>query len=181
MIRTGDILISEPYLGDGNFERSVILLVDHNEEGSLGFILNQKSSLFLTDVVEDTFDLELPLFVGGPVEQNTLHFIYRNKLPLEGTVSITGNLFWGGNFEQVKLMLKNGQIRKNDIRFFLGYSGWSKGQLKAEMKEKSWITHKMEEVDIFELDSKEMWRSVLKKMGGQFKILANYPIDPRLN
>jgi putative transcriptional regulator len=182
MLKTGDILISEPYLGDENFERSVILLGSHNEEGSLGFVLNQKSNLLLSDVVSDALtDFEIPLYIGGPVEQDTLHFIYRNELPLQGAIHVIENLFWGGDFNQLKLMLQNKQVKQEAIRFFLGYSGWSKGQLEGEMTQKAWIVHTLTAEEIFGLDTENMWRSILKNMGGEYKALSNYPIDPRLN
>jgi putative transcriptional regulator len=182
MLKTGDILISEPYLGDQNFERSVILLGSHNEEGSLGFVLNHKSNLLLSDVVNDALtDVEIPLYIGGPVEQDTLHFIYRNELSLKGTIPVIENLFWGGNFDEMKSMLQNKQVKPEDIRFFLGYSGWSKGQLEGEMTQKAWIAHALTTEAIFALDTENMWRSILKNMGGEYKALSNYPIDPRLN
>ncbi len=181
MLKAGDLLISEPYLGDEHFERSVVLLGSHNEEGSLGFMLNKKSNLLLSDVVEELGNFDAPLYIGGPVEQNTLHFIFRNKLPLEGTVYLTDDLFWGGDFEQLKIMLREGEISQHDIRFFVGYSGWHEGQLENELEEKVWIVHQLESGILFSLDTNDMWRGILKEMGGQYKILSNYPIDPRLN
>ncbi len=181
MLNTGDLLISEPYLGDDNFERSVVLIGSHNEEGSLGFVMNKKSGMLLSDVVEELGTFDAPLYIGGPVEQDTLHFIYRNELPLEGTIPLMENLFWGGNFEHLKIILRNGNMNQQDIKFFLGYSGWSIGQLEKEMKEKVWIVHRLTSQTLFELDTEDMWRGILKNMGGQYKVLSNYPIDPRLN
>ncbi|HVD99562.1 MAG TPA: YqgE/AlgH family protein [Cytophagaceae bacterium] len=181
MLNIGDILISEPYLGDDNFERSVVLLGSHNEDGSLGFVMNKKSNMLLSDVVEELGEFDAPLYVGGPVEQDTLHFIYQEQLSLKGTIQIMENLFWGGDFEQLKSILREGKIEEKKIRFFLGYSGWSRGQLEKEMAEKVWIIHRLSAAGLFELDTEEMWRGILKNMGGQYKVLSNYPIDPRLN
>lgn len=181
MLNTGDLLISEPYLGDDNFERSVVLLGSHNEDGSLGFVMNKKSSMLLSDVIEELGNFDAPLYIGGPVEQDTLHFVYRNELPLAGTIPLMQNLFWGGDFEQLKLMLRNGLVNQDNIRFFLGYSGWNEGQLEKELDEKVWIVHRLPDNELFELDTEDMWRGILKNMGGQYKILSNYPIDPRLN
>ena len=181
MLKVGDILIAEPFLGDDHFERSVILLGNYASEGAFGFVINKKSNLLLSDVSEEMKNFEVPLFIGGPVEQDTLHFIYRNVPPLEGATLLKDNLYWGGDFEQLKIMLRNNLITVNDIRFFLGYSGWSAGQLDEEMNKKSWISGTVSVEDIFDTDINELWRLVLKNMGGKYKVLANYPIDPRLN
>lgn len=181
MIKTGDLLLAEPFLGDENFDRSVVLIGNHNDEGSFGFVLNKQSDLIISDVIEELPEFEIPLFIGGPVEQDTLHFIYRYALPLEGSVELTDNLFWGGDFDQLKKLILEGVAKPENIRFFVGYSGWSEGQLDQELEKNAWITCKSELNDIFELNHAEMWREVLKKMGGRYKLIANYPSDPRLN
>ncbi|MCU0430653.1 MAG: YqgE/AlgH family protein [Cytophagaceae bacterium] len=181
MIKSGDILIAEPYLEDETFDRSVVLIGNHTHEGTFGFVLNKPSDLIISDVIEDLSSFSLPIYIGGPVEQDTLHFIYRNPLPLEGTVQLTQNLFWGGDFEKLKEMLNNQEVSPDDVRFFVGYSGWAEGQLDDELTKKSWITWTPSVDDIFDLPFREMWRNILKKMGGRYKILANYPSDPRLN
>lgn len=181
MVKSGDILLAEPFLNDETFDRSVVLVGNHTEEGSFGFVLNKQSDLILSDVIDDLSDFEVPIYIGGPVEQDTLHFIYRNELPLEGTVRLAENLFWGGDFEQLKDLLRQKVAEPNNIRFFVGYSGWSEGQLVEELSKKTWITYRPEINDIFDIPCQEMWRDLLKKMGGKYKILANYPSDPRLN
>ena len=138
----GDLLISEPFLPDPNFERTVILICEHNEEGSFGFILNKPSLLKFSDVMEEVENYDALIHLGGPVQQDSLHFIHRVGDHLEGGERIAENLYWGGNFEQLTLMLSNNQIAKKDIIFFLGYSGWGEGQLMNEIREKSWIVHK---------------------------------------
>jgi putative transcriptional regulator len=181
MVKSGDILLAEPFLNDETFDRSVVLIGNHTEEGSFGFVLNKQSDLILSDVIEELSDFEVPLYIGGPVEQDTLHFIYRHALPLEGTVQLTENLFWGGDFDQLKELLRQKIAEPENIRFFVGYSGWSEGQLAEELTKKTWITYKPEINDIFDIPCPDMWRDLLKKMGGKYKILANYPSDPRLN
>lgn len=180
----GYLLIAEPFLGDTNFERTVILLCEHDKNGSLGFILNQKTTFELKDVIEDVEennDINQPLFIGGPVQQNTLHFIHRLGTQIEDSVEISEGLYWGGNYEQITRLLTLGKIQAKDIRFFLGYSGWSQGQLENELTQNSWIMSEAETTFIFDTTPDQFWRSILKKMGGKHKALANYPIDPRLN
>jgi putative transcriptional regulator len=176
----GTLLIAEPYLGDPHFERSVVLLCEHNEQGSFGFVLNQRSNLTLNDVLHEPTATDFPLYIGGPVEQNTLHYIHR--VPnIEDAVPITEDLYWSGDFEDITTKLNLGQLSENDIRFFVGYSGWSSGQLMNEIKHHSWMLAKSNAPLIFEFSDEQFWRSVLRKMGGEYKVKSNYPTDPRLN
>ncbi|MCS6823267.1 MAG: YqgE/AlgH family protein [Cytophagaceae bacterium] len=180
-VSVGNILIAEPFLGDDNFERAVVLITSHSEEGSFGFILNKLCNLYLSDIVPDIGTLEARLHIGGPVEQDTLHFIYKGYSPMADSVNIFDNLYWGGNFEELKWRILHHKISERDIRFFLGYSGWAQGQLEDEMKKNVWIVNHISVEDIFETSTDQMWRVILKNMGGKYKQYANYPIDPRLN
>lgn len=180
--QNGSLLISEPFLGDPNFERTVILLCNHSEEeGSFGLVLNRPSNLKLSDVLdieEVVFDVDLG--VGGPVQYNTLHYVHR--LPnLPQSVKLEEGLFWGGDFDLLRTMIKAGLINKEDIKFFLGYSGWTSGQLQEEIDKNVWIVNNNAANKLFNLDSDTLWRNVLREMGGKFKVLSNYPVDPRLN
>ncbi|MFN6947186.1 MAG: YqgE/AlgH family protein [Cytophagaceae bacterium] len=177
----GNILISEPYLGDPDFERTVILLCENNEQGAFGFILNKPTILTLDSVWSGIDDYKEMLFMGGPVGQDSLHFIYRNTTPLEGSVEVMDNLYWGGDYEQLKSLINENKVSAGDFKFFLGYSGWGEGQLQDELSSNSWIVADASLDDVFCTDPKEMWRGILKKMGGKFKMISNYPTDPRLN
>ena len=180
--QNGSLLISEPYLGDPNFERSVVLLCSHNEdEGTFGLVLNRKSNLKLSDVIDvynDTFDAELG--IGGPVQYNTLHYVHRlSELPQ--AIKLGEDLYWGGDFEILRTMIGSGIVSTSDIKFFLGYSGWTPGQLQEEIDKNVWIVNNNATNKLFNLEADKLWRSVLKDMGGKYKVLSNYPLDPRLN
>lgn len=178
----GDLLISEPFLQDENFVRSVVLLCEHNAEGSFGLVINKPSILKLGELIEELSFLEKEVFVGGPVEQNTLHFIYLGDSQLEGSISLGKNLWWGGDFDSLVEKLKTGLFNPDSIRFFLGYSGWGESQLKDELDEETWIICRSDiDLHTFEYTPEELWRNLLKNMGGEFKVIANYPLDPRLN
>ncbi len=176
----GRLLIAEPFLGDPNFERSVILLCEHTDEGSFGLVMNQLSNLKLQDVIDDIF-MEFPVYVGGPVEYNTLHYVHRLGNLIPDSVELGNNLYWSGDFDAIKTMINIGKIKEDDIRFFLGYSGWGAGQLDSEMKKNSWVVSETEADIVFESSPKEFWRKVLRNMGGSYKVMSNYPTDPRLN
>jgi len=179
--QSGDLLISEPFLQDENFVRSVILLCENNELGTFGLVLNKLSILRLSDLINiPTVDHDV--FVGGPVEQNTLHFIYYGNQLIEGSIALGKNLWWGGDFNELKAKLAHNELDLNYFRFFLGYSGWAEGQLKEELEIETWIVGHLEESEhIFTSAPNELWKIILKNMGGEFQQLANYPIDPRLN
>jgi putative transcriptional regulator len=181
----GKLLISEPFLGDPNFERTVVLLCEHNEEGSFGFVLNKNTEVNLKDALSEIDEVDnadgIRLYLGGPVEQNTLHFIHRMGENIEGSIRICEGIYWGGNYEQVKLMIQTGILSENDIRFFIGYSGWGVDQLQTEIDEATWIIADTSSEMVFDTPSDKLWREVLKSMGGRYKELANYPTDPRLN
>ncbi len=177
----GRLLISEPFLADPNFERTVVLLCDHNEDGSFGFVLNKPSILKVTEVVEDMKNLDEIVYVGGPVQQDTLHFLHRSDAITEAAKILEG-IYWGGNFESLLLAADTHQMHHEDIRFFLGYSGWGSGQLETELEEDSWIVCDFITSDLlFDTDPKLMWKKALDGMGGRYSMYSNYPLDPRLN
>jgi len=178
----GDLLISEPYLPDPNFERTVVLICEHDENGTIGFILNKPAIVDLAHVMDDLSNAQAPLYVGGPVQQDTLHFIHRTEKLKQNANLIGEGIYWGGNYDRLATMINTHEIGEYDIRFFVGYSGWSEGQLLDELKEKSWIVYKKPSTRlIFEVPAAELWKRVLQEMGGKFKLISNYPVDPRLN
>ena len=185
-MRPGTLLISKPFLGDPNFERSVVLLChDEPEIGTFGLVLNRLTSFTLGDVLDlppnaSAATSGLPLYVGGPVEPNTLHYLHRRP-DLPGATALGQGVYWGGSFELLLDFLDSGVVETSDVRLFAGYSGWSVGQLATEMQGQSWIRHSSSAGKVFTLASDVFWRDILREKGGRFKVLANYPVDPRLN
>jgi putative transcriptional regulator len=181
-VSAGNLLISEPFLQDENFVRSVVLVCENNENGSFGLVLNKLSILKLSELIDDISSLACDVYVGGPVEQNTLHFIYCGKRLFDTSVQLAEDLWWGGDFDGILEHLKLGKMDEDNTRFFIGYSGWASGQLDNELEEKTWIvTNRIDTQSIFTASPDELWRIILKNMGGEYQQLANYPIDPRLN
>lgn len=178
----GDLLISEPYLPDPNFERTVILLCEHDENGSFGFVLNKPSQSRLSELVEEVSSFDADVFVGGPVQQNTLHFLHKSPAKLNGDKEIVNGIFWGIDFENLMSSINMKTVSSDDLKFFIGYSGWSEGQLMEELQAKSWIVYKKATPElVFEMSPEELWREALKNMGGKYRVISNYPTDPRLN
>jgi putative transcriptional regulator len=178
----GCLLISEPHLPDNNFDRTVILLCKHDEEGSFGFVLNRKSNVHLNELMKEAEGIDVPVYIGGPVEQNTLHFVHKDETLIDAE-PVNDDFFWGGDFGLLLSWLHDKVIDRQNVKFFLGYSGWGKGQLMAEIKENSWIVIKPDDSEhIFgDGDSDEMWKTILEDMGGRFSMYSKYPEDPRLN
>jgi putative transcriptional regulator len=177
----GCFLVSEPHLPDSNFDRTVILLCKHDDEGSFGFVLNRKSNVRLHELMRGAEGIKLPVYIGGPVEQNTLHFIHRDD-SLTDAELIANSFYWGGDFDMLLSWLHDDVIDGGNVRFFLGYSGWGAGQLMEEIGENSWIVFKPDDPElIFSSDSDDMWKHILEDMGGRFSMYSKYPQDPRLN
>lgn len=177
----GRLLISEPYLADPNFERTVVLLCEHNEEGSFGFVVNKPSIIKIGEVMEDIRNVDERVFVGGPVQQDTLHFLHRNT-NIEKAVKIRDEIYWGGDFEKLVTQLDTAAVRASDVRFYLGYSGWASGQLESELQEDSWIVCDFVTDELlFDTDPTVVWKKALENMGGRFSVYSKYPVDPRLN
>ncbi len=178
----GRLLISEPFMLDPNFKRSVVLLAEHSTDGVMGYVLNHQSDYLLGDVLPDVSYSELPVYTGGPVGNNTLHFIHRCPDKIDGGTEICDGVYWGGNFDTVRELVTAYQLTANEIRFFAGYSGWSQQQLEDEIQENSWIVADKYNTDLlFADEDNNMWREVIISMGQRFAHIANFPENPALN
>jgi putative transcriptional regulator len=180
--KTGRLLISEPFMTDPNFKRSVVLLTEHGEEGTVGYVLNQVGNLILNDVIQDLWQADNHIYFGGPVAADTLHFIHRCYDRLQSGEPIGDGLYWGGNFETLKILMNANAIAADEIKFFMGYSGWGVGQLDREIDDNAWMVSNIPNVDlIFGNDDEKLWRDVIVHLGPKFAHVSNFPIDPNLN
>jgi len=177
----GRLLLSEPFMGDYYFGRSVILLAEHNEEGSVGVILNKPAIAGFNEVLKDFPEFDSPVYIGGPVETNSLFYIHTIGEQIEGSVEINSGLFWGGDIEAIKEMILLKMIKPNDIRFYIGYSGWGEDQLKSELERNSWLVAPADKDSIFNTDPLAMWNKFIEKMGNEYRYWTKFPIDPNMN
>ncbi len=158
------------------------MLTEYAESGAMGFILNHQSDYLLGDVLPDTSYSEIPVYVGGPVAANTLHFIHCVPDKIEGGIEICDGIFWGGDFETIKQLISNYQLNETEIKFFMGYSGWTPSQLDEELKENSWIVaEKCSAATIFNVSEQNMWKEVVISLGNKYAHIANFPENPQLN
>lgn len=177
----GDLLLSEPFLPDYNFSRAVILLCEHSPEGSFGLILNHTIDMDMTSLADDLPGISITTGFGGPVERNHLYFLH-NHQELDGAMPVGNDLYLGGDYDLLKSKLKDGEIPYNSLRFFIGYTGWSGGQLESELSEYSWIVMKKpEDFDILQKSNDDMWKELIGKHGGRYKIMSEYPVNPADN
>lgn len=179
--KKGRILISEPFLDDDYFKRSVVLLCEHNEEGTFGYVLNNYIPTAISDILENFPEIDSRISLGGPVNSDNLFYIHTlgNKIP--GSLEIIPGLFMGGSFEEIKSLMKDGLIKENELRFFIGYSGWSTGQLERELKDSSWIVAETDITTIMDTYIHNLWKKILGDMGENHQLFSNYPENPSLN
>ncbi len=178
----GHLLVAEPsIIGDVSFNRSVVLLTEYNSEGAVGFILNKPLQYVLSDFVDEV-KTTFTIFNGGPVEQDNLYYIHCVPNLIPESVEISDGIYWGGNFNVIIDLLQQQQIDETQIRFFLGYSGWSKNQLEEELDSNSWVVvpnnYKKE---LFLKNNPDFWKEKMIEFGGDYLLWSNAPENPTLN
>ena len=174
-LKNGVILLAEPFLGDPHFKRSAVILCEHNEEGSLGFILNRPLDLSVSSMVKGFPDIEVEVYYGGPVQNDTIHYLHNVGDLIEDSVKVAEGIYWGGDFEKLKILLKSEMVKPENIRFFIGYSGWSVGQLAEEMRIGSWVIADLFPNYIFKSPPEELWKEVMINKGGSYTVIAQLP------
>lgn len=180
--RKGRILIAEPFLPGSYFNRSVILLVAHSEKGAVGFILNKKVDYPIHEIMPDFPDFDVDVYIGGPVSTDSLYFIHSLGSSISGAIHIKDNLYWGGDFEELKNQIRLGMVKPGEVRFFLGYSGWEGGQLEEELGENSWLVSEIEEKKVMLVQNRQkMWLENVREVGGKYLMWEHFPENPSLN
>jgi len=179
---TGRLLVASPSLGDPNFARTVVLLLDHDEDGTLGVVLNRPTAVEVRDILPPWADLAaVPdvVFQGGPVALDSA--IGVAAVPGEGEP-----LGWRHVHDRLGLVDLDAPpeilaAELGGLRIFAGYAGWSSGQLEDEMAQGAWYVVEAEAGDAFSAEPEALWRSVLRRQSGELALVATYPEDPSLN
>jgi putative transcriptional regulator len=180
--KKGDLLIAEPaIIGDVSFNRSIVLLADHTDQGSIGFILNKPLEYNINDLIPEV-EATFKVYNGGPVEQDNLYFIHKVPKLIPNSIEISLGIYWGGDFSKVAELIKDGTLQENDIKFFLGYSGWDSSQLENELKANSWVvTENIYKKNIIEKNYETFWKEKMLEFGGEYSIWSNAPENPSYN
>jgi len=182
----GKILVSEPFLKDFYFKRSIVLLAEHNEDGTFGLVLNKPTTIKISEIINDesfhvSEEFDCNVFLGGPVKTDSLFFIHTRNDLIENCIKIIDGLFWGGDIKVVNQLIENNILTKNDIRFYIGYSGWEPKQLDQELKEHSWVVANTNVDFLLKNPPENLWKNAVKLLGKEYAEWVNYPIDPQLN
>ena len=158
-----------------------MFICEHQPEGSLGFVLNKQFESTLDELLTEFEGFPIPVYYGGPVQMDTVHFLHQYPELIPGGHEVIPGVYWGGNFESLTSLAKSRSIDINKVRFFIGYSGWGKGQLEDELTGKSWLTVSAIRKLVFHPKPDEVWKDSLKHLGGDYEMMINFPIDPQLN
>ena len=180
--KKGSVLISDPFLNDPYFGRSVVILCEHNDDGTFGFVLNNFAELDLHKIDDKFPDINAQIGFRGPVSKDSLFFIHAFGKEVDNCLQIQKNLYYGGDFDQICAILKENPEAKGKIRFFIGYSGWDKDQLDDELRENSWITvNNVDHELILDTSLDDLWKMTLEMQKGKFKMISKFPNNPNDN
>ncbi len=177
----GRILISEPFLMDNYFKRSIVLITEHNEDGTIGFVLNKPINMKVNEIASDFPPINSVVSLGGPVQTNTLHYLHTLGDIIPGSIKVMDTIYWGGEYEVIKRLLESGILTNENIRFFLGYSGWQSNQLEDELNDNAWVVADIHSNEIMIPMSKYFWNKTLHRLGKKFQMWSNFPENPQMN
>lgn len=180
--KKGRVLISDPFAGDAYFERSVVYLCEHSKEGSFGFVLNNLVEIDLHTLNDRFPSIWTKISTGGPVEIESMFFIHTLGETCNASIEIGNNVWIGGDFEQLYTLITEEHLQKNQIRFFLGYSGWSAGQLAREIEENAWVVAEIDSAtEIMQFEQEDPWKYFMRKMGRKYEMMTEFPKNPLEN
>lgn len=178
----GKILISDPFLDEDYFRRSVLYLCEHNKDGSFGFVLNNFININLHELDENFPKINTNISIGGPIESNSLYFIHTLGDKIQNSILVKDGVYLGGDFQELSNLVREDITLINQIRFFIGYAGWSPNQLNDEISKNAWVVIQLNSKnELFNSPDKHSWKSYMEGLGGKFKIMSKFPIDPRDN
>jgi len=177
----GQLLLDSGQLRGSFFQRTVVLICQHDAEGAFGLVLNRATGSNVGDMIVADLPDDLkagPLFLGGPVQPSALSFLHSDSFIPDATV--IPNLSLGHSLDS--LMEISGSLSPTrKLKLFAGYSGWSPGQLEDEMKRKAWLTYPASLELVFDTACDQLWQTILRRKGWKYKLLAQMPEDLSAN
>jgi putative transcriptional regulator len=180
-IKAGHLLLSEPFNPEPTFRRSVILISQHDKRGSIGFILNKPTHLRIHEALEDFPEFNALVYWGGAVNYESVFYVHKLGDRLPGSVEIIKGIYWGGDYKTLKLLVDNGEVNPEEIRFVAGYSAWNPEKLELEINQENWWVTEADKQKIFDEKPDEVWGNILKEMGHVYGVMNNFPEDPCIN
>ena len=143
--------------------------------------MNKPIEFKLNDVISDFPEFDAKVYIGGPVKTDSIFFIHKLGYLVEDSMKIMDGLYWGGNIENIKEMIIANTLSKDDIRFFIGYSGWEPEQLEKEINRNSWIIADTNSSQIMHKSPTSLWKEIIKGLGDDYQLLMNLPADALMN
>ena len=180
-LESGVLLVAPPAMVDPNFRKSVVLLCEHTAAGSFGLILNHNIAVGMGELIADLSSFTEPVRIGGPVQLDTLHFLHRFGSDVSGAIEIFKGAFWGGELDDLQRLFVEKTPSRDDLRFFLGYAGWSPNQLENELSEHAWIVTELDSRIIMADPDLNLWQDTLEGLDGKYRTWINFPENPSLN
>jgi putative transcriptional regulator len=180
--KKGRVLLADPFSKDKYFGRSVVYLGEHNDEGSFGFVLNNFIDLDLQEIAKNFPKMDTRVSIGGPVKTENIYFIHTLGEVIPDSQLVDDGIYLGGDYDTLLQLIEQGKVAKNEVRFFLGYSGWSPGQLKEELDANAWVVAPvLSSMEVMDVKIDELWEHYMRRQGKKFELLSKFPADFSLN
>ncbi len=175
----GTLLLAEPFMQDPLFGRAVVLLCQHDDDGSFGFIINKPVESPFAEG-DDHPLAGFPFYSGGPMDNHSVFFVHQLSA-LKEAIPLQDGFFWQGDYDELLDAIENHEVTEKNFRLILGYSGWGAGQLEEELEKGFWMVNNGPLDYILETEAAHLWKEILQRMGPYFKMVSNFPSDPTLN
>lgn len=179
--KKGRVLISDPFKSSEYFERSVVYLCEHNENSSFGFVLNKTISVGIEGLNEVFNHQPVKAFKGGPCEENSLFFLHSFGDKIKDSQLVSNDIYLGSNFNDLYEIMTPELLEEGAIKLFIGYSGWSEGQLEAEIEQNAWVVAEVEDNAEVMLNRGDLWTYFMTKLGKKYHLMTKFPLDPNYN
>lgn len=176
----GKILISTPDISGDIFSRSVVLIIEHDDLGAYGLILNKKNHLMSSKLLE-LFGFNVEVYEGGPVENDRISFIIKGKPITEKYTQIESEFYLTEDIEEIVSNIIDDKLPIENVKIFSGYSGWSANQLDQEIQNKMWTPVEIYNLDYTLPNDQNLWKKIMQNLGGEFLLWANSPEDVSMN
>jgi len=182
--KPGTLLISEPFLKEKYFDHAVIYLIEHaSDDSSMGLVLNHRTGVSLSDIIPDIpASTGIPIYCGGPMSHDRLYYMHTLGDIITNAREISPGIFVGGNYSDMVQYVKSGYPIEGFVRFFIGYSGWSKHQLEEEVCNKIWaVEQNIDPATLLTGTGDSYWHRKVRDLGPDFRGWLFHPKNPQAN
>lgn len=177
----GKILISDPFNNGNIFERSVVFLCNHDDEGSFGFIINKPIRISMKGLEDQLPETIVTAYQGGPVETDSLFYLHTLGDEIKESQPLGKGVYLGYNYKELYKKMTPELIEEGAIKLFIGYCGWASRQLDEELEKNFWAVLEIEDINDIILPREDMWQYFMQKLGKKYEIMSNFPINPNDN